>query len=219
MKKSLLLIAVCFFALQSLQAQFKMGVRGGLSTMDVVPGELLITSTDAVKQLGISVNEANYGAHIGFFMQAKMGNFFIQPEVLFNSNTVDYKVQDFTGPNTIEIIKSESFQNLDIPVMMGMKYGPIRLQGGPVAHVHLNSTSELFDIEGYGQKFDEMTWGYQAGVGLDLWKLMIDLKYEGNFQKFGDHITFFDQDFNFSKNSRKIYSLRRYQFLKKVFHT
>jgi len=200
MKKSLLLFAVCFLAFQSLQAQFKMGVKGGLSTMDVVPGELILSNSDAVRDLGISVSEANYGMHLGFFMQAKVGNFFIQPEVLFNSNTVEYKVQDFRGGNTIELIKSESFQKLDLPLMMGLKYGPLRLQGGPVAHVHINSRSELFDIDGYGQKFDEMTWGYQAGVGLDLWKLMIDLRYEGNFQKFGDHITFFDQDFNFDNS-------------------
>ena len=200
MKKSLLLFAVCFLAFQSLQAQFKMGFRGGLSTMDVVPGQLFVTNSDAAKELGISISEANYGAHMGIFIQAKMGNFFIQPEILFNSNSVNYKVQDFTGPNTIEIIKTESFQNLDLPLMMGMKYGPIRLQAGPVAHVHLNSSSELFDLEGYGQKFDEMTWGYQAGLGLDIWKLMFDLKYEGNFQKFGDHITFFDQPFNFDKS-------------------
>lgn len=199
MKKSFLLFAVCFLAFQNLQAQFKMGVRGGLSTMDVVPGQLIITNSEDAKELGLSVSEANYGIHMGFFMQAKIGKFFIQPEVLFNSNTVNYNIQDFKGGNTIDIIKSESFQQLDLPLMMGMKYGPLRLQGGPVAHVHLNSSSELFDIEGYGQKFDEMTWGYQAGIGLDIWKLMIDLKYEGNFQNFGDHITFFDQDFNFDK--------------------
>ncbi|MFT5386314.1 MAG: hypothetical protein ACI81W_003727 [Saprospiraceae bacterium] len=200
MKKSLLLFAVCFLAFQSLQAQFKMGFRGGLSTTDVVPGELLITNSDAVKELGISVMDANYGAHIGMFMQGKIGRFFIQPEVLFNTSTVNYKIREFTGPNTVEIIKTERFQNLDIPVMMGLKYGPLRLQGGPVAHFHLNSKSDLFDLEGYDEKFDNMNWGYQAGIGLDLWKLIIDVKYEGSFQNFGDHMTFFDQDINFDKS-------------------
>ena len=198
MKKSFLLFAVCFLAFQNLQAQFKMGLRGGLSTMDVVPGELVITNGESAEEFGLSVSEANYGVHLGLFMQAKIGRLFIQPEILLNSSSVDYNIKDFSGGNVVEIVKTESFQNLDLPVMVGVKYGPLRLQGGPVAHVHLNSRSELFDIEGYNQKFDEMTWGYQAGVGLDLWKLMIDLKYEGNFQKFGDHITFYDQDFNFS---------------------
>ena len=199
MKKSILFMLICFLGFQNLQAQFKMGVRGGLSSYDIQPGQLIVTNNDDVKALGLSLDEADYGIHLGLFMQAKMGRFFIQPEILFNSNTVNYKVEDFTADNTVEIIKSESFQNLDIPLMMGVKYGPLRLGAGPVAHVHLNSSSELFDLDGYDQKFDEMTWGYQAGIGLDLWKLIIDVKYEGNFEKFGDHITFYDQDFNFDK--------------------
>jgi len=88
--------------------------------------------------------------------------------------------------------------------MMGFKFGPLRLQGGPVGHVFLNSTSELFDIEGYDQKFDEMTFGYQAGVGLDIWKLVLDVKYEGNFNKTGDHIVFAGQQFNFDQTPGRL---------------
>lgn len=200
MKKSFLLFAVCFLAFQNLQAQIKTGLRGGLSSMDVVTGQIIVNQNDNATPLSISLDEANYGMHIGFFAQAKIGRFYIQPEMLFNSNKVNYNIQEFSNGNTINLVKSESFQNLDLPLMFGWDTGLLRLQGGPVAHVHLNSSSELFDIDGYGQKFDEMTWGYQAGIGLDLWKVMIDLKYEGNFQKFGDHITFFDQDFNFDKS-------------------
>ncbi len=199
MKKSFLFFAVCFLAFQSLQAQVKMGIRGGISSMDVATGKIVVSQHDNPDPLTISVTDANYGMHMGFFVQAKVGKIYLQPEVLFNSNTVNYNIRDFSGGNTIDIIKSETFQKLDLPVMLGVDYGILRLQGGPVAHVHLNSRSELFDLDGYGQKFDEMTWGYQAGVGLDLWKVMIDLKYEGSFQKFGDHISFFDQDFNFDK--------------------
>ncbi len=199
MKKSLLLLVVCFLAFQSLQAQVKAGIRGGMSTMDVVPGELIITDSESAKQFGLSVADANYGIHMGLFAQAKIGRFYIQPEVLFNSSSVNYNLKDFSGGQVVNVIKTESFQNLDLPLMLGLDYGLLRLQGGPVAHVHINSTSELFDIDGYGQKFDEMTWGYRAGIGLDLWKLMIDLNYEGNFQKFGDHISFFGQDFNFDR--------------------
>ena len=83
---------------------------------------------------------------------------------------------------------------------MGIKLGPLRLGAGPVAHVHLNSNSELFDFDGFDQKFKELTWGYQAGIGLDLWKLVLDFRYEGNFNKYGDHLVFFGNTYAFDDN-------------------
>ena len=153
-----------------------------------------------VEEFKLAINDANYGMHIGFLIQAKMNKFFIQPEFLFNSNSVNYKVEDFSGDQIITTIKEEKFNYLDIPIMVGYRLGPLRLQGGPVAHVLINSSSELFDLEGYDQKFDETTWGYQAGVGLDIWRFIFDLKYEGNFNKFGDHINFFGDQYTFDKS-------------------
>ena len=192
-----MLLSFCFLSFQMANAQFKIGVRGGLSTMDISANELIINNKQDIKRLGIAVTDANYGMHLGLFMQAQLGKFFIQPEVLFNSNSVEYALNDFSDANIISTLKKESFQNLDLPIMVGAKFGPLRLQGGPVGHVHLNSKSELFDIEGYSQKFEDMTWGYQAGIGLDLWKFIIDLKYEGSFKKYGDHMVFDGKNYAF----------------------
>ena len=38
----------------------------------------------------------------------------------------------------------------------------------------------------YEEKFNGATWGYQVGVGLDIFKkITIDVKYEGNLSKLG----------------------------------
>ena len=198
--KKLMLFSICILSLQLANAQFKIGVKGGLSTMDVPSNELIIKNKDDIKQLGVSVQDANYGVHLGLFMQAQIGKFFIQPEALFNSNSVNYSLTDFTDAHVVSKLKKESYQNLDLPIMVGAKFGPLRLQGGPVGHLHINSKSELFDIDGYSQKFDNMTWGYQAGIGLDLWKVIIDLKYEGSFQKYGDHMVFDGKSYSFDDN-------------------
>ena len=186
------------FALSAM-GQIKFGIKGGLSTTDIEPSQLLIMNSSDAQEFGLAVKNANYGAHLGLFTQIKIRKFFIQPEVLFNSNSVDYEIEDFEGSEIVTTIKQEKYQYLDIPLMMGLKFGPLRLQGGPVGHVFLNNSSELFDIEGYDDKFEKMTFGYQAGIGLDLWKLMLDFRYEGNFNKFGDHITFGGTQFNFDK--------------------
>ena len=191
------LLVLCLLATQLSFAQFKIGVRTGISTTDVSPSQLLIKNSRDLDEFGLSVKEANYGLHFGIFVQGKIGNFFIQPEVLFNSNSVDYNIEDLSFQGTGSIIKNESFQHLDIPVMLGVKFGPLRLQAGPVAHVFLDSTSELFDFANYEQNFDDITFGYQAGIGLDIWKFVLDFKYEGNFQKYGDHLVFFGNQYQF----------------------
>lgn len=199
MKKTILILCCAFFALGA-GAQVQFGIKGGLNTFDLAPEQLLITNENDVEAFTLSVKEANYGYQVGLFGRVGLGRLYLQPEVLFNSSSMDYHIEDFSS-NLGQTVFNESYQNLDIPIMLGLKLGPLNLHGGPVGHVFLNSSSELFDISGYEQKFDEMTWGWQAGAGLDLWKLMLDFRYEGAFnRKQGDHISFFGQDYNFDQS-------------------
>ena len=197
MKKSFVLIfAICFTIMAS--AQVKFGIKGGLSTVDLNPSQLVVTNMDDVKDLGLTIKDAKYGIQLGLFTQINLGKIFIQPELMFNSNTVDFDVEDFSS-GAANMVLSETYQYLDIPIILGLNVGPLRLGAGPVSHVFINSKSELFDLDGYEQKFKDMTWGWQAGVGLNLWKLMVDVRYEGNFSKFGNHINFNNQQFNFDQ--------------------
>lgn len=199
MKKSLLLV-FGLFMIHMASAQLKFGMRGGFSTSDISTDQLKIRNAGDLNELGISATEAGYGIHFGIITQVQINHFFLQPELLLNSNKVEYRIEDFGSAGNIDELKTESFQYLDFPIMIGYKAGIFRLQGGPVGHLFLNSNSELFDIDGYDQKIDEMTWGYQVGLGLDIWKFAIDLKYEGSFEKYGDHINFFGQDYNFGNS-------------------
>lgn len=208
MKKIIFTALLGVFAI-SLFAQnnkkFKFGVRGGVSTTEISADALFVTNTEDMDRLQIGIQEANYGYHFGFFAQARAGSFFIQPEVLFNSNTVDFKVVDLTINEAVPEILNEKYQYLDIPIMVGFKFfNTLRLQGGPVGHVYLNNASELVNIEGYEDKFEQFTYGYQAGVGLDFWKLVIDVKYEGNFNNFGNHINIDGRSYEFNQTPTRL---------------
>ena len=80
----------------------------------------------------------------------------------------------------------------------------MRLMAGPVAHYFLKSTSELFQFENYQQKFADLKYGWQGGIGVDLLNVMVDVRYEGNFSKFGDHITFSGQQYNFASSPARL---------------
>ncbi|MEO1260592.1 MAG: porin family protein [Bacteroidota bacterium] len=197
-KSSFWVIALLFIPMLS-QAQFKFGVRAGLSTPN------LDRETINENGLNLAIKEAKYGYHIGLFMRAPLGStFYLQPEALFNSNTVDFELGEMG--NAVTSVLNEKYQNLDIPVMLGAKFGPLRLEGGPVGHVFIQSKSEIEgEVTGYTQRFKDFTMGYQAGVGLDIGRrLLLDVRYEGNINNFGDHMRFFGEEVAFSQNPSRI---------------
>jgi hypothetical protein len=77
------------------------------------------------------------------------------------------------------------------------------LQAGPVGHFFVNSTSELKTLEGYKENFDEMAWGVQYGLGLDIWRAVLDFKWERNFNNYGDHVVFNDTEYNFDTSPNR----------------
>ncbi|MBK8506292.1 MAG: PorT family protein [Saprospiraceae bacterium] len=191
--------------LSQVSAQIRFGIRVGGSTYDLGVSDAL-KITQGGNEFLLDVQDAKYGYHAGLVLQIKLASFVIQPEVLFNSNSVDYSYGQVSNPSTS--IFTERYQNLDIPLLLGLKAGPMRLMAGPVGHYFLKSTSELFEVESYDQKFKDLTYGWQGGIGVDLLNVMIDVRYEGNFSKFGDHITFYGQQYSFSsKPARLIASL------------
>ena len=203
----LICVVMCLvaFAVQA-DSQVRVGIKAGLSTTDISPGSLVILDQNDAEQFELEIADAKYGLHLGFFIQGQIGNFFVQPELLFNSMSVDYSLTDLQGGT--DQIKDENYQHLDFPVIFGGKFGPVRIGAGPVGHLFLDSTSDLFDIDGYDQTFDELTFGWQAGIGLDIWKLHIDVRYEGNLTDFGEHIVFHGQQYSFDETpSRMIASV------------
>jgi Outer membrane protein beta-barrel domain len=197
MKKLIFFSLLACLAL-SLQAQVRIGFKAGLSSQDVKVEDLNVTS-GGVNRLRLQLEDANYGINFGLVIRAEFDNFFVQPEANFNSNSVDFKLQDFGRPNSAVQAIRESYQYLDIPLMLGWRLGPLRIQGGPEGHLFVNSSSDLFDVGNYDQNFDNFTVGFIGGVGLDLWNLMVDLRYQGNFQRFGNHINFFGTQYQFSQ--------------------
>jgi hypothetical protein len=203
LKKSIFIACLLSLPVMAI-SQLQIGLLGGISSADI-PGErLAIFNEQDVEAFKLSVENAEYGYHFGVFVRAQILRFYIEPAFIFNSNQVNYTLEDIIDDTGISTIRKESYQHLDIPLMLGWKFGILRLGAGPVAHVFIDSSSELFDVSGYRQKFDDMTWGWQAIVGLDIWLARLDVRYEGNFSKHGDHFEFYGRDYNFAKSPSRL---------------
>lgn len=201
MKKSFF---VLFMLISTLSfSQFEMGIKTGLSSTDLSPESLIINNGETTTKLTLA--QANYGYHFGLYTRVKIANIFIEPSFLFNSSSVDYNLEEqIFDTGIVNSIKSETYNNLDIPLMVGMKIGFLRIQGGPVAHIFLNSASELTDINGYSQKFKDATYGIQGGIGLDILRIRLDLNYETNLSNFGGDIDIDGNPYQFDQRPARL---------------
>ena len=200
--KKLIVLSLCFMAVQlaTTNAQsFKYGIRGGISTPNIKPADVgEIRLKDGLDSFKLKLSDANYGFHFGIWGRLKFSKVYIQPEILFNSSAVEYKYTNIK--TTLETAKSETFRNIDIPIMVGTKLGSFRLNAGPVAHIHIKGSSDFTDNANYKEVFKTATWGYQAGIGFDASSVGIDLRYEGNFDNFGNHLNFGGKTYEFSQS-------------------
>lgn len=195
---SMVILFLLLFCLEGM-TQPRFGIKAGINTVDIDREEIDVLDSEGRNSLKIQIEEANYGINIGIFVLAKSKRFFFMPEVIYNSNSTDFRV-DSNASGYLDRLFREKYQNLDIPIMFGLRFDFLRLGVGPVGHVHLNSTSDLLDFNGYKQDFSNLNMGYQTGIGIDLASIVIDLRYEGNFNKYGDHFELFGTKVPFSSS-------------------
>ena len=196
--KHILLVSILLSCAAAAQAQFAFGLKGGLQTQLKNPNDITIGTGDTSFNFG--VKDLKFGTQFGAWFRIG-GTVFLQPEIVFNSNRTDFKVGETPAS---EIVKTEKYQHLDIPILVGFTAGPIRLHGGPVGHYFLSSASELTDFKGYAERWKQFTWGWQAGLTLGTGRISADIRYEGNFNKFGEQVTFFGDQYHFSNNPARL---------------
>lgn len=170
-------LAIFFFSLSYGQL-ITVGPRVGVSSSKISLKE----NIDNVKE-----GDAIFGFHAGLFARITMLNLYIQPEVLFTSNGGKIEFHD----GATQQIKEYEFNKLDVPVMVGFKLNKVlRIQAGPVGSLLLKADAKEGGVtEDVKNNYQNATIGYQAGIGLDLGRLALDLKYEGNLSKLGSEVS------------------------------
>lgn len=200
-------LALIVFASVSF-AQFKLGISGGFSSSKIKPKEELL-SVSSAQELYFNTKESKTGYHIGGVMQLSTESIFIQPELLFTSMGGSIEMKEDGRTQTLE----QQVNRMDIPVVMGIKMGPLRIGAGPVVS-YVFKTESLFDEMKNStaqEKLSEANFGYQAGVGVDFWRIGIDLKYEGSLTDLSDGMTFGGTKYDFeTRTSQWILSLNYY---------
>ncbi len=188
MKKLFTFVLVISISLTAF-SQLQLGIKAGAETT-TVPTYNITTGVNNIEAL----KDAEWGYHVGAFLRISILAFFIQPEVVFASNTFDYNVTTVSGTQ----LEQQKFNRLSVPVLFGFKIGPLRLNAGPAASFQINSPGALIDDPDFENMYKNAVYGYQAGIGLDLFKkITLDARYAGPFsESFGDTVEIGNQSFN-----------------------
>lgn len=181
MKKLLVIILAVFIAFPAF-SQIKFGIKAGANTA-TVPTYNVTTGANSISAL----KNAAWGFHAGAFLRLSLFGVYLQPEVVLASNSYDYSVTTAT----VTTVMKQNFNRLEIPVLVGFKLGPLRINAGPSATVQIGSPKALINDPNFKDMYRGATFGYQAGVGLDIFKtITLDARYGGSLSgKFGDSVT------------------------------
>ncbi len=186
------LIAIAFVILVSIPAfsQINFGLKAGVSTTSLSMPTIKTVTSGTTSFTVDALTSAKYGFHGGVFVRLTLFGVYIQPELLFSTRTNSYTVTDVTNQSSpVSYVAKQTFNKLDIPVMLGFKLGPLRLNAGPSGSLLINSPKDIITNPDYKNNYNKMTIGYQAGLGFDLLNfLTFDLRYEGSFKKYQNQI-------------------------------
>ena len=175
MKKLILTLALAVIGF-SASAQFTLGPRITLTSNNLDLRE---------EVANVKAGDAEFGFQYGIFARIKVPviGLYVQPELLFSKSESTIT----SGAQDVDL----SFNRVDVPVMIGGQIGPLRINAGPSFSFLTSAESDVagavLDIK---DNYSNTTVGFQAGIGVDILKFVIDLKYEGSFsERFGDAIT------------------------------
>jgi len=175
--KKILLTIICLAAVgTAARAQlFKAGIKAGANYAKLNPKDKFFASD----------NKAGFQA--GLWARVGALGFHVQPEAYFTS-----KSSKVTFGSVTQGSGDVKFNNVDVPVLLGKRFGlgPIgaRVQAGPLFSFVVDKKNTVSD-PALSQAVGDYKDSFQAivgGVGLDISKLSVDLRYEhglGNIHK------------------------------------
>jgi len=186
--KSFLLFCLLTTLLVPAKAQFfQFGIRGDVSSYNV-------HYQDFTNANNVSIaSSSDLGMHLGFYSRIQLLGFYIQPELLYTRTGSQLTTTTAATSTTSDL----RFQRLDVPVLLGKQFfGILRVNTGPVFSSLIRADLTESNIkDNITDAYNNNTVGFQVGVGLDVWKLLLDLKYEGSLGKFGESISTGGQSF------------------------
>ena len=173
--KKLILTAIVGLAANFATAQnINFGIKGG-AVFNTDKGKVWEDAGNIFKKDG----KASAGFQAGALARVSLAGIYIQPELLYTQFKNEYDVDG----QKLNVTK----KRLDIPVNVGKRFlGIGHIQAGPVFSYYFDDKLSVKDFT--TAKQDEFNVGMQIGAGVEVSKLLFDLRYEFGLGKVGSDI-------------------------------
>lgn len=183
MKKAIIFSTILLATSMMASAQlpkFNLGIKGG------------INYSKLKSQADLTDNNSIIGYQAGIFTRVGFAGMYLQPELYLGSKGSDFKLQ--TANNEVKTQGSVKFTTLDLPILLGTKFGPsklnVRFMVGPVISFKINEKTTF--AQGYQEVVDYNNYknqsiALQAGGGVDLGNVTVDLRYENGLTKMNEY--------------------------------
>ncbi len=189
--KNVLILAVCLLISTAASAQFfTLGPKVGFSSSRFSVEEAQL----------VRAGNATIGFHAGAFTRLSVLGIYLQPEVLFTQAGGQIEIRDRVDDNFNQV-QNLTYNKLNVPVMLGFRVGEVlRINAGPSFSLILGQDARTEGTTAeVRNNYESSTVGYQVGGGLDIGRLVLDVRYEGNLSKLGDSVQLggrrFDTDY------------------------
>jgi hypothetical protein len=194
MKKILLFASLTILpALSFAQGGFQIGIKGGVNLSKLTFGDFIKTGTNANGSPTVGVDGQTFRSNLNDSFNSKTGtsfgiytrfgrNLFLQPELLYSTRAGQFGIIRNGQTETVTVTTT----SFDVPVLVGIKGGPIRVMAGPVVSFRVNDNQKLGEaLSQYTNGTLNDAWakayyGYQIGGGLDIGSFGLDVRHEGN---------------------------------------
>ncbi|MFC2110810.1 outer membrane beta-barrel protein, partial [Bacteroidota bacterium] len=177
MKKIFFTIVLAFIAINFSNAQVSYGIKGGMNIDMNSEASKYITMPAGFT---LSTENSN-GFHAGIWLRAKIPvvGLYVRPEINYTQIKNEYLIAGTNNGTTVSETIGNKLNKIDVPVLIGLKilkFGNIFI--GPNFQYLLKSENDVPSVEDFKSEF---TIGAVAGVGLEVWKLGLDIRVESGF--------------------------------------
>ena len=174
-----LLISVSAMAGNNYKLPFvSFGIKAGYTTNQQKIDYKALLNAETIKK-----NASGFNAGIVARVDFPLLPIYVQGELLYDWGK--YKDVSLTGLNPTSVTTN----NFSVPVLVGVgigssNFGKVRANVGPV--FNLVSTANFSNVENVADlenMFRKQTVTWTAGIGVDLFNIMVDIRYNGVFSK------------------------------------
>lgn len=169
-----MLITLVIFTIKVNGQGFVLGAKAGLTNTQII-------GTDFKN---FQIPSSSNGFLIGAFARVSLIGFYIEPEISFrNLNFTVNSTGTTSAANTATMLNY-----IDVPVMFGRKILKfINVSAGPNFQFLVNKDLTASNINTLEKgNYNDFVVGVQLGVGVEIWKLCFDARYDFSLNPIGN---------------------------------